>query len=61
MLTHSRIDKLFPPRRFNDSSVSDMLATREKNIYVIERSEKYDPSNWIRYIAKSGDYSIRLK
>jgi len=41
MLTHSRIDKLFPPRRFNDSSVSNMLATREKNIYVIERSEKY--------------------
>lgn len=41
MLTHSKIDKLFPPRRFNDSSVSGMLATREKNIYVIERSEKH--------------------
>lgn len=41
MLTHSKIDKLFPPRRFNDSSVSSMLATRERNIYVIERSEKH--------------------
>ena len=41
MLTHSKLNTLFPPRRFNDSSVSDMLATREKNIYVIERSGNY--------------------
>ena len=39
MLTNSKLDRLFPPQEFNDSSYSDMLITKEKNIYIVNRTE----------------------
>jgi hypothetical protein len=37
----SNVDKLFPPKMFNDSAVNTALITKEKSIAVIFRDEEY--------------------
>lgn len=39
MFSNAKINKLFPPKQFNDSDVSKLLLTKERNIVVFIRNE----------------------